>query len=105
MRCTSRLQAGGSEGFREVIADTGRAEPTVRLDGLSPATWYEVKVCALSAAGLSPPSPPCSPVQTQAQDEGAGAPEERSASEALIDDGGLHGRYAQVCCHPVCPSR
>ena len=69
------LQAGGSEGFREVIAntasnpnpnpdpnpdpnpnpnpnpnqviaDTGKAEPVVRLDGLSAATWYEVKVCA-----------------------------------------------------------
>ena len=38
----------------------------VRLDGLSPSTWYEVKVCALSASGASPPSPPCSPVQTHA---------------------------------------
>ena len=57
------LQAGGSDGFRECIADTGRAEPVVRLDGLSPSTWYEVKVCALSASGASPPSPPCSPVQ------------------------------------------
>ena len=96
------LQAGGSDGFRECIADTGRAEPVVRLDGLSPSTWYEVKVCALSASGASPPSPPCSPVQThalvlEAVPSSPPTPR-RSASEALLlDESGTVGRqYAQV---------
>ena len=40
-----------------MIADTGRAAPVVRLDGLSPATWYEVKVRALTLALGPNPDP------------------------------------------------
>ena len=89
------LQAGGSDGFREVIADTGRLEPTVRLTGLRPSTWYEIKVCALNSTGTSPPSLPCSPVQTLGGRDSPREPQ-RSASEALLEESGLQGRYVQT---------
>ena len=73
----------------------------MRLDGLSAATWYEVKVCALSAAGASPPSPPCSPVQTHAlvveQPPSSPPTPRRATSEVYGHTADEVGRqYAQV---------
>jgi hypothetical protein len=57
-------QAGGSEGFRELIADTGTPLTEVRLSGLVDATWYEFKVQGLNGAGSSALSVASLPVQT-----------------------------------------
>ena len=50
-------QAAGATGFRPLVEDTKSVEPCARLTTLSPATWYEFKVCALNAAGASVASP------------------------------------------------
>ena len=59
------VQYGGAGGFSIHTEDTGSDHPEHAVEQLSPDTWHEFEVAAITSAGVGAASPPSRPVLTE----------------------------------------